>query len=70
MELTPQQVESVKEGKAVTLLPPEVGEECILVLAPTYWRFKWLIDDAPEGTYPAVLDAWDSAGSPDDATYT
>jgi hypothetical protein len=27
MVFTPHQVESVKEGKAVTLLPPEVGQE-------------------------------------------
>lgn len=68
MNLTQEQVDALKEGSAVTLLPPEVGQECVLVLADTYLRLKRDFD--PEDVYPAILEAWDSTGSPDDASYS
>lgn len=67
MNLTQEQVDSLKAGNAITLLPPEVGEDCVLVLAHAYARLKRNLE--PEDAYPAILDAWDSMGSTDDSSY-
>ena len=48
------------------------GIECVVLRADLYDRVKRIIeynDDEmkPEEAYPAILEAWDSEGSPQDA---
>jgi hypothetical protein len=48
MNLTNKEVEAVREGKPVPVVPPEVGQECILLRRDVYERVKQgLEDDLP-----------------------
>jgi hypothetical protein len=71
MNLTAEQVIAVNEGQPVSVTPPEVGAECVLLRADVYARIKNLIyDDSemdPREAYPAVLAAWNEEGCPEDA---
>jgi hypothetical protein len=71
MNLTAEQVVAVQDGQPVSVVPPEVGAECVLLRADVYARLKHLIyDDAemdPREAYPAVLKAWDEEGCAEDA---
>jgi hypothetical protein len=64
MNLTAEQVESIKEGDPVRLTPDEVGTACVVLRADVYDRVKSLIDSdvefRPRETYPAVLNALDA----------
>ena len=67
MTLTREQKSAVEQGEAV---PLEIdGTRCVLLLEDVYQHVKRVIDDEmdPEAAYPAVLEAWDSMGSPQDA---
>ena len=67
MTLTSEQAVAVKEGEPVTVMPPEVGAECVLVRADVFAQLRYLVDEFnPRDAYPAILKAWDSAGSPED----
>lgn len=68
MNLTEQQQQAVEHGEAVRV-QTETGT-IVVVKAEVYDRIIGLLYDegAPEDAYPAVLEAWDSVGSPDDAT--
>ena len=70
MVLTNEQVQALKGGEPVTLSPPEVGYECVLVRADVFQRVQQLVlhpeEFDPRDVYPAILKAWDSVGSPDD----
>ena len=46
MDLTQQQVDAVKQGEPVRLLPPEVGAECVVVLAGIYERTQSLLEES------------------------
>jgi hypothetical protein len=64
MTLTADQVSKVNEGQPVTVTPPEVGAECVLLRADVYARIRNLLiyDDSemdPREAYPAVLKALD-----------
>ena len=48
MDLTSEQVQAVREGEPVPVLPPEVGTECVLVRKDVYERVK----EAIEGDLP------------------
>jgi len=67
MTLTPEQKEAVDRGQAVRVVID--GTRYVLIAEDVYVRSARLIDDEidPEQSYPAVLDAWDSVGSPQDA---
>ena len=67
MTLTQDQKVAIDQGKAVPVVID--GTRCVVVLQDVYERFKRVIDDEmdPEDAYPAVLEAWDSVGSPQDA---
>jgi hypothetical protein len=72
MNLTEQQVQSVESGAPVPVVI--AGTRCILIREDIFERVKNVIEyDAsemdPEEAYPAILEAWDSVGSPDDAKY-
>jgi hypothetical protein len=45
MNLTTEQVQAVREGEPVPILPPEVGQEWILLRRDVYERVREPIDD-------------------------
>lgn len=48
MDLTSEQVQAIKEGATVPVIPPEVGEECILIRREAFDRLIHLVyDDRP-----------------------
>jgi hypothetical protein len=48
MNLTNEQIEALKGGGAVPLVPPEVGEECVLIRRDAFDRMTRLAyDDSP-----------------------
>lgn len=70
MRLNNAQREALEQGEAVAVT---VGQtECVILRKDVYERVKAvLFDDGemdPCAAYPAVLRAWDSVGSPEDAT--
>jgi hypothetical protein len=68
MILTTEQIEAVKNGEPVAISPPEVGEDCVLLRADVYARFRKLLDDVdPRAAYPAILRAWDAESALEDA---
>jgi len=59
MNLTSEQIQAVKQGVAVSILPPEVGEQCVLVRKDVYQRISHLVEDFdPAQAYPAIDEAW------------
>jgi hypothetical protein len=67
MTLTQEQKQAIDQGQAVSLVIE--GARCVVVLQEVYEHRQRLLDNEmnPEVAYPAVLDAWDSVGSPQDA---
>jgi hypothetical protein len=48
MNLTNEQVRAIRDGEPVPVVPPEVGEECVLVRRDIYERARpALADDLP-----------------------
>lgn len=45
MNLTNEQVQALREGESVPVVPPEVGEECILLRRDVYERVKAAADE-------------------------
>ena len=70
MNLTSEQVQAIREGAPVSIIPPEVGEECIVLRKDAYEKIKHLIyDDSEADTarfYPLVgaIMAEDDADDP------
>ncbi len=70
MNLTNEQVQAIREGSHVRVVPPEVGEECVVLRSDAYERIKGLVyDDSeadPAGFYPLVnaIMAEDDANDP------
>lgn len=70
MDLTSEQVQAIREGGHVPVVPPEVGEECVVLRRDEYERLKHLaIDDSepdPAAFYPLVgrIMAEDDANDP------
>jgi hypothetical protein len=59
MNLTSEQVQAIKEGVAVPVLPPEVGEQCVVVRSDVYDRVRHLVENIdPADAYPAIDEAW------------
>ncbi len=63
MTLSMDQVRAIQDGEAVPVVPPEVGEECILLRKDVYDRVRSVIeqDDLPSpraiaGLVRATLD--------------
>jgi hypothetical protein len=72
MNLTDQQIQSLATGTPVPIVIG--GTRCILIREDVFDRVKKVIEyDSseidPEEAYPAILEAWHSVGSPDDAKY-
>ena len=67
MTLTTEQAAAVRQSEAVRVVID--GTRCVLLLEDVYERVKRVLDEEldPEEAYPAVLEAWDSVGSPEDA---
>jgi hypothetical protein len=68
MNITKQQIEAAEQGKAVDI--EENNKRFVLVSREVYDQLAGLRhgDLDPEEAYPVILEAWDSVGSPDDAT--
>jgi hypothetical protein len=70
MNLTSEQVQAIREGAHVPIVPPEVGEECIVLRRDAYEKIKHLLyDDGdvdPARFYPLVsaIMAEDDAEDP------
>jgi hypothetical protein len=69
MNLTSEQVRAIREGAPVPIVPPEVGEECIVLRRDAYEKIKHLLDDSepdPARFYPVVgaIMAEDDANDP------
>ncbi|MGA2619282.1 MAG: hypothetical protein ABSF26_16865 [Thermoguttaceae bacterium] len=48
MNLTNEQVQAIRDGEPVPIVPPEVGEECIVVRRDVYQRVReFAKDDLP-----------------------
>ncbi|MGO8747335.1 MAG: hypothetical protein ACLQNE_15220 [Thermoguttaceae bacterium] len=48
MNLTSEQVQAIREGAHVPIVPPEVGEECVLIRRDAFDRIMHLVyDDSP-----------------------
>jgi hypothetical protein len=45
MDLTSEQVQAIREGEPVPVVPPEVGEECIVLRRDVYEHVKQTLDD-------------------------
>jgi len=50
MDLTSEQVRAIREGEPVPVVPPEVGEECILLRRGVYERVNQGAADDPPGS--------------------
>jgi hypothetical protein len=71
MNLSHEQMQALDSGQAVPVTID--GKRCVVVREEVYDRVKRVIDYGemdPEEAYPAILEAWDSVGCPDDANYT
>jgi hypothetical protein len=70
MDLTSDQVRAIREGEAVAVVPPEVGEECVVLRRNAYEKNKHLLYDEgepdPARFYPIVgaIMAEDDAQDP------
>lgn len=62
MQLTPDQKQAIDNGQPVTFVIDRI--ECVVMRRDVFEKVKEGLD--PEETYPAVLESWDSAGSPSD----
>ena len=58
MDLTSEQVQALRNGSPVPVLPPEVGEECVVLRKDAYEKIKHLLyDDSevdPSRFYPLI----------------
>jgi hypothetical protein len=64
MNLTTEQIHAIKEGKPVRVIPPEVGQECVVLRADVYQRADRLLHDFdPSLAYPAIDEAWREGGT-------
>jgi len=45
MTLTNEQIQALREGESVPVVPPEVGEECVLLRRDVYERVKAAADE-------------------------
>jgi hypothetical protein len=63
MELTAAQITALKDGRPVTVTPPELGERCVVLRGDVYDRVRGALEPGAEfdarETYPAVLKVLD-----------
>ena len=48
MTLTSEQIQAIKEGEPVVFMPPEIGEQCIVIRKDVYQRLVHLEYDDRE----------------------
>ena len=48
MNLTPEQIEAVRQGLPVRIAAPEIGEEIVLVRASRFQELQEILDDRQE----------------------
>ena len=59
MDLTAEQIQAIRGGVPVRVVPSEIGAECIVVRADVFQRVDGLLHDLdPRQAYPAVDEAW------------
>lgn len=70
MTLTESQIVALQQGDSITVFSEEAGVVCVVIPADRYLPLPNSggppSEDWPRVAYPAVLKAWDAAGSPDD----
>ena len=70
MNLTSDQVRAIREGAHVPIIPPEVGEECVVLRRDAYEKLKQVLYDDSEADptrfYPLIsaIMAEDDADDP------
>ncbi len=70
MEFTSEQVQAIRKGATVPIIPMEVGEECVVLRKDAYEKMRRLLyDDSeaePSAFYPFVsaIMAEDDANDP------
>ncbi len=70
LNLTNEQVQAIREGKPVRIVPPEVGEECVVLRKDAYEKIKHLFYDDSEPdparlySFASVIMAEDDANDP------
>lgn len=47
MNLTSEQVQALRAGEPIAVVPPEVGEECVILRKDVYQRVQQALDDLP-----------------------
>jgi len=60
MNLSSDQIQALKEGEPVQVVPPEVGQECVLLRRDVYDRIAHLLDDAPLSDEELTRLGWES----------
>lgn len=64
MNLTSEQIRAVKEGNTVPIVPPEVGEECVLIRRDAFDRMMRLMyNDTPVSDEENTMLGWESGKS-------
>jgi hypothetical protein len=48
MDLTNEQVQAIRDGEPVSIVPPEVDEECVVLRKDAYDKINRLLDDEDE----------------------
>jgi len=67
MNLTAEQVEAIRDGEPVTLSPPDVGTECVVLRADMFARVRNLIYDDSEHSPREAYSFVDRVMAEDDA---
>jgi hypothetical protein len=62
MSLTNEQIQAIREGEPVPLVPPEVGQECVLVRRDVYERLV-RYDDLPPSDEELARLGWEAGKS-------
>jgi hypothetical protein len=64
MNLTQEQVQAIRGGEPIPVVPPEVGEECVLIRRDAFDRMMHLrYDDSPVTDEEAARLGRESGGS-------
>ena len=59
MNFTPEQIEAIRQGEPVRVVPPEIGEECIVLRAADFKEIGRLVEASdPKLAYAAIDEAW------------
>jgi hypothetical protein len=60
MDLTSHQIQAIRDGEPVRVVPPEIGEECVLLRKDIYERIAHLLDDTPPADEELIRLGWEA----------